>query len=100
MRKTFVTNSWLLQQPLLRVAIALAAGIAVCRQWGSDVSVLGWLLALAVCVLLAIALRAYARLQGLVLLMGCMMLGACLMALQQSQPEWPLRTLSSAWKSY
>ncbi len=85
MRKTFATNSWLLQQPLLRVAIALAAGIAVCRQWGSDVSVLGWLLALAVCVLLAIALRAYARLQGLVLLVGCMMLGACLMALEHSQ---------------
>ncbi len=74
------TNGPLQLYPLLRLAVALAAGIFACFGWGRDLPEWIWLTAFVACVGLALACRRFMLSQGLLIMLSCFMMGGFLLS--------------------
>ena len=81
------TNGPLQLYPLLRMALAMAAGIFVAYEWASPFPVWAWLAASAVCIAVAVACRRWAVAQGCLIMASCFFLGAFLLARQLQSLE-------------
>ena len=81
------TNGPLQLYPLLRMALAMAAGIFVAYEWASPFPVWAWLAASAGCIAVAVACRRWAVAQGCLIMASCFFLGAFLLARQLQSLE-------------
>ena len=79
------TNGILQLSPLFRVVVAMVLGMVTSAEWTGGVSPFSWFSFMLASVVVALALRRHALLQGLAIMVAVFFCGACLMSVKRDE---------------
>ena len=79
------TNGILQLSPLFRVVVAMVLGMVTSAEWAGGVTPFAWFSFMLASVVVALALRRHALLQGSAIMVAVFFCGACLMSVKRDE---------------